>query len=490
MSPTRGPLVPWSLGSLVPWSLGSLLLFAPTLSAQAPDRSKAPVPGPTPSLTLPAVQTTRLSNGLRVQLVEMHEVPLVKIGLVVPAGAAEDPAGKFGVASLTAAMLDEGAGTRSALEIAEEVAYLGATLTTGSSYDASSVTAGVPVARIEPTLALMADVVVRPTFPDAELERLRTEILTGMLQARDNPAAIASLAFPRLLYGTAHRYGTAENGTPESVKAIAVDDLRAFYRTRYRPDTATLTVVGDVTKDQVVPMLERVFGGWKAEGQPPARADLPDAPQPASRSIVLVDKPGAAQSQVRIGWVGVPRATPDYFPLTVANTLLGGSFTSRLNTNLRETHGYAYGAFSQFAMRREAGPFFAGAGVQTDKTAESVREFFNEFDAIRTPIPVDEFGKAQRNVALSFPGEFETAGDLLARLQAKVALDLPDDVYATYVQKVSAVTPAEALKAMTARVQPSKFLVVVVGDREKVEQPLRALGLGPVRVMTVEDALR
>jgi zinc protease len=470
--------------------LGFLLAVSTPLAAQGPDRSRAPAPGPAPSVTLPPVQTARLSNGLRVQLVEMHEVPLVKIGLVVPAGAAEDPTGKFGVANLTAAMLDEGAGTRSALEIAEEVAYLGATLTTASSYDSSSVTAGVPVARIEPTLALMADVVMHPTFPAAELERLRTEILTGMLQARDNPEAIATLAFPRLLYGTAHRYGTAENGTPESVKAIAVDDLRAFYRTRYRPDTSTLIVVGDVTKDQAVPMLERAFGGWTAEGPPPARANLPDAPQPASRSIVLIDKPGAAQSQVRIGWVGVPRSTPDYFPLTVANTLLGGSFTSRLNTNLRETHGYAYGAFSLFAMRREAGPFFAGAGVQTDKTAESVREFFHEFDAIRTPIPAEEFGKAQRNVALSFPGEFETTGDLLARLQAKVALGLPEDVYATYVAKVTSVTPAEASKAMTERVQPSKFLVVVVGDREKVEAPLRALGLGEVRVMTVEEALR
>jgi zinc protease len=482
MSRARGPLAPWSLGLLLGFSI--------TLVAQGPDRSIAPAPGPAPSLTLPPVQTGRLSNGLRVQLVEMHEVPLVKVGLVIPAGAAEDPVGKFGVASLTAAMLDEGAGTRSTLELAEEVAYLGATLTTASSYDWSSVAAGVPVARMEPALALMADIVMRPSFPAAELERLRTETLTAMLQARDDPAAVAALAFPRLLFGTAHRYGTAENGTPGTVKAMTVDDVRAFYQSRYRPDTATLIVVGDITKDRAVPMLERAFGSWQAVGAAPARVDLPDAPQPASRTIVLIDKPGAAQSQIRIGWVGVPRSTPEYFPLTVANTLLGGSFTSRLNTNLRETHGYAYGAFSQFVMRREAGPFFAGAGVQTDKTAESVREFFNEFDAIRTPIPAGEFGKAQRNVALSFPGEFETTGDLLARLQAKVALDLPDDVYSTYVPKVTAVTPAEASTAMAARVQPSRFLVVVVGDRKQVEAPLRALGLGPVRVLTVEEALR
>jgi predicted Zn-dependent peptidase len=468
-----------------------LVLGTAVVAAQTtPDRMKTPQPGPAPSLTLPPVQAAQLSNGLRVRLVEMHEVPIVKVALVVAAGASEDPAGKFGVAALTAAMLDEGAGSRSALEIADEVAYLGATLGTSSSYDASTISAGVPVARLEPTLALMADVARRPTFPAAELERLRTELLTGMLQAKDNPAAVASLAFPRLLFGTTHRYGTAENGTPETVKAMTVDDLRAFYQARYRPDTSHLLVVGDVTQASVLPLLERAFGTWSASGPTPARAAVPASPQPASRRIVLVDKPGAAQSQIRIGWVGVPRATPDYFPLTVANTLFGGSFTSRLNTNLRETHGYAYGASSQFVMRRHAGPFVAAAGVQTDKTGESVREFFNEFDAIRKPIPDDEFVKAQGNVALGFPGEFETTGDLISRLQAQVVLGLPDDVYSTYVQHVMAVTTAQAGKAMVEHVQPAKFLVVVVGDREKVEAPLKALKLGAVTVLSVDDALK
>ena len=467
-----------------------LIVGSAVVAAQPPDRSKLPAPGPAPALTLPAVQAAQLSNGLQVRLIEMHEVPIVKVALVVKAGASEDPAGKFGVASLTAAMLDEGAGARSALEIAEEVAYLGATLGTTSSYDATTVSAGVPVARLEPTLSLMADVALRPTFPAAELERLRTELLTGMLQAKDNPAAVASLAFPRLLFTAAHRYGTAENGTPESVKALTVDDLRAFYQARYRPDGACLLVVGDVTKAAVLPLLERAFGSWKATGAAPARAALPAAPQPASRRIVLVDKPGAAQSQIRIGWIGVPRVTPDYFPLTVANTLFGGSFTSRLNTNLRETHGYAYGASSQFVMRRYAGPFVSAAGVQTDKTAESVREFFNEFDAIRTPIPDEEFGKAQRNVALGFPGEFETTGDLIARLQTQVVLGLPDDVYTTFVQNTMAVTAAQASRAMAERVQPDRFLVVVVGDREKVEAPLKALKLGPVTVLSVDEALK
>jgi predicted Zn-dependent peptidase len=469
----------------------AVILLAPALAlAQAPDRSAAPALGPTPILSLPPVQRAQLANGLGVRLVEMHEVPVVRIALVFRNGAAADPSGKPGVASMTAAMLDEGAGSRSALEISDEVAFLGATLSSSSSYDASSVGVGVPVARIEPALALLADVALRPTFPAAELERLRTELLTNMLQTRDNPAAIASLTFPRLLYGTTHRYGTAENGTPESVKALTTDDLRAFHAAQYRPDAAQLIVVGDVTRAGVWPLLERTFGSWTASGAPPEPKAVPNAAQPAARRVVLVDKPGAAQSQIRIGWIGVPRKTPDFFALTVVNTILGGSFTSRLNMNLRETHGYAYGASSQFAMRRDAGPFVAAAGVQTDKTAESVREFFNEFAAIRTPIPAGEFAKAQGNLALGFPGDFETTGDLLARLQAQTVLGLPEDVYATYVPKVLAVTAADASRVTAQYVQPGKFLVVVVGDRAKVEAPLRALNLGPLTVLSVEEALR
>jgi zinc protease len=469
----------------------AVVLLVPALAvAQPPDRSKAPAPGPAPPLNLPTVQQARLSNGLELRLVEMHEVPVVRIRLVFRNGAAADPSGKPGVASLTAAMLDEGAGSHSALEIDDEAAFLGATLSTGSSYDASYVGIGVPVARIEPALALLADVALRPTFPAADLERLRTELLTSMLQTRDDPDDIASLAFPRLLYGAAHRYGTAAEGTPGSVKALTADDLRAFHQAQYRPDAAQLIVVGDVTKNAVLPLLERTFGGWTASGAAPTPQAVPDAHQAAARRVVLIDKPGAAQSQIRIGWIGVPRSTPDFFPLTVANTVLGGSFTSRLNTNLRETHGYAYGASSQFVMRRQAGPFVAAAGVQTDKTAESVREFFNEFDGIRKPIPADEFGKAQRNVALSFPGDFETTGDLLTRLQAQVVLGLPDDVYTSYVQKVLAVTPGDAARVTTQYIQPAKFLVVVVGDRAKVEAPLRALNLGPLTVLSVDEALK
>lgn len=466
------------------------ILGAVSMAAQPPDRAKAPVPGPPPVLTLPPVQQLRLSNGLPVRVVEMHEVPVVQIALVVRAGASADPAGKDGVASLTAAMLDEGAGTRGALEIADEAAFLGASLSTGSSYDGSFTRVSVPVARMEQAVTLLSDIGLKPTFPQAELERVKQQRITAMMQARDDPDAIAGLAFPRLLFGPAHRYGTDEEGTQTSLRALAPSDLRAFYDAHYRPDNAVLIVVGDVTPARVQSLLEPAFGSWKPSGGSAAASRLPAVAQPKARRILLIDKPGAAQSEIRIGWVGVPRSTPDYFPLTVLNTILGGSFTSRLNTNLRETHGYSYGAFSSFQMRRDPGAFVAAAGVQTDKTAESVREFFNELEGIRKPIPGEEFGKARRNVALGFATRFETTGALLGGLIDQYLLDLPEDVFTTYVPRVQQVAASDVARVAQQYIQPSRFLVVVVGDRATVEAPLRALNLGPVSVMSVQEALK
>ena len=457
------------------------------VAQERPDRSTAPRLGPTPKLTLPAIQKKTLSNGVPVWLIESHEVPLVQVNLLVLAGSAEDPAGAFGAASLTAAMLDEGAGNRSALEIADAVDFLGAVLTTGSSFDASSIRLNVPVARLGDALPVMADVALRPTFPPQELERLRQERLTAVLQAEDDPGQIADEVFNRIVFGAVHRYGTRTIGTAATLKAFKTDDLRGFHARYFVPANATLIVVGDTRMDSVLPLLEQQFGSWK--GTAAARAALPVAPQLERLQIYLVDKPGAEQSQIRIGWVGVPRTTPDYFPLQVLNTVLGGSFTSRLNQNLRETHGYSYGASSFFDMRLGAGPFIAAAGVQTDKTAEALHEFFNELNGIAKPIAADELTKAKNYLALGFPADFETTTDLSRRIEELVAYKLPESYYEQYVSNVQAVTSAAVQKAASAYVQPSKFAVVVVGDRKTVEAPIRALNLGPVRVMTVKEAL-
>jgi zinc protease len=471
-------------------ALGLFLFACVTLTAQqAADRSRPPALGPAPQLKLPTIQKRALSNGVPVWLIEAHEVPLVQVTLLLKSGSSDDPADKYGLASLTAAMLDEGAGSRSALEIADEIDFLGADLGTSSSFDASAVRLGVPVARLSQALSVMADVALRPTFPDAELERVRQERLTDLLQARDDAATVAPMAFARQLFGPSHRYGTGAIGTATTIKGFTTSDLKSFHAAAYQIANATLIVVGDLTADSVLPQLEKQFGSWRAGSTAPGHTTVPMAPQPAQRQIVLVDMPGAEQSQVRIGWVGVPRSAPDYFPLQVLNTILGGSFTSRLNQNLRETHGYSYGASSRFDMRLSAGPFFAGAGVQTDKTAEALREFFNELTAIAKPIPADELAKAKNYVAFGFPSNFETIGDFSAQIEQQIVYGLPDSYYADYVKNIQAVMAEAVAKAAATYIQPQRFLVVVVGDRKAIEPGIRALNLGMVRTMSVQEAL-
>ena len=461
-----------------------------TSLGQKPDRTRPPAIGPAPSLKLPAIQKHKLSNGLNVWIVEHHEVPLAQINLLVRSGSAADPIGKFGVGSLAAAMLDEGAGSRSALELADALEFLGANLSTTSSFDYSAVRMSVPVSKLTDALPLMADVAMRPTFPDAELDRLRKERLTNLLQARDNPGALIQIAFPRIVYGPTHRYGTSANGLPPAIESLTAADLRAFYSAHYRPDNATLIVVGDVTPAAALPMLEKAFGGWKAAGMAPLVAEVSNAPQLKSRQIYLVDKPESAQSQIRIGWVGVPRSTPDYAALQVLNTILGGSFTSRLNDNLRERNGYAYGASSIFDTRLAAGPFFAAAGVQSDKTGEALKEFFNELNGILKPVPEDELVKARNYVALGFPGEFETTGDMAQKLEELVAYNLPDDTFTNFVAAVSKVSAADLQRLAARYIQPDKMAVVVVGDRKSIEGPIRELNLGPLTIVPIDDLFR
>jgi len=236
----------------------------------------------------------------------------------------------------------------------------------------------------------------------------------------------------------------------------------------------------------VMPLLEKTFGGWKASGAAAAEK-LPAVEPPATRQVYLIDKPGAPQSQIRIGTIGVPRSTPDYFPLTVMNTILGGSFTSRLNNNLREVHGYTYGASSSFDMRLGAGPFFAAAGVQTDKTVEALKEFFNELNAILKPVPAEELSRAKNYVSLRYPSAFETTGDISRRLEDALVYHLPDDYFAKYVQNIQAVTPADVQRVAQKYVQPDRVVVVVVGDLKAIEPGIRALNLGPVKIMTIDE---
>ncbi|HKB13824.1 MAG TPA: pitrilysin family protein [Vicinamibacterales bacterium] len=473
---------------MLAWLISSVAIFAiATISAQqAPDRTHPPQPGPPAPLRLPAIQKQKLSNGLPVWIVETHKVPVAQVNLVVFSGTANDPPGKFGIASFAAAMLEEGAASRSALEIADAIDYLGADLGASTSSDYSAVRLHVPVARVADALPIMADVALRPTFPRDELDRQRQQRLTSVLQARDDPPTIAAIAFARVLYGKSHRYGTPQMGTAETIRTFTADDLRGFYASTFRPESSTLLAIGDFQGATVVPLLERQFGSWKSSGAAAAEK-MPPVEPIAARQIVLIDKPGAPQSQIRIGAVGVPRATPDYFPLIVMNTVLGGSFTSRLNNNLREVHGYAYGAGSGFDMRLDAGPFTASAGVQTDKTAEALKEFFNELNGMLKPVPADELARAKNYVALRYPSAFETTGDISRRLEDALVYHLPDDYFSKYVENIQAVTVADAQRVAQKYLHPDRMAVVVVGDVKTIEPGIRALNLGPIKTMTIDE---
>lgn len=478
--------------ALASFAAFGVLLTTPLVAqswAQGPDRSKAPALGPAPALTLPPIVKRTLSNGLPVWIVEMHKVPLMNATLLVKSGASADPAGKTGVASVTADMLDEGAGSRSALDLADDVAFLGASLVTAGDWDSTIVRMQTPVAKADQALSIMSDVALRPAFSAAEFDRVKKTRLTSILQGRDNPSTLASLAFNKVLYGDAHRYGAPIGGTEASLTGMTVADVKAFHGRVFQPGNAQLIIVGDVTPSEILPALEKQFGAWKNTGTV-AKATLPAAPAAGDRTVYLVDKPGAAQSQIRIGLVGVPRSTPDYFTIDVMNTVLGGSFTSRLNQNLREQHGYAYGASSGFSMRQFAGPFTAAAGVQTDKTVESLREFFKELDAIREPMPAADLERGRNYEALGFPSAFETLNGVAGELTSLAVYNLPESFFADYVPKITAVTAADAQAAAQKYIVPGHFAIVVVGDLSKIEAGIRAANFAPVKVIPVDELIK
>ncbi|HLB82010.1 MAG TPA: pitrilysin family protein [Gemmatimonadales bacterium] len=448
------------------------------LSAQV-DRSKPPTLPPPPALKLPAVQTAVLPNGVTLAVVEMHKVPVVDVQVLVDAGAARDPGDLPGLATFTALMLQQGAGTRGALDVADEAAFLGAQLNTAATVDGAAASLHVTRRRLEAALDLLVDVVLRPTFPDSEVARQRELRGAQLVQQRDEPVAVANVAFPAIVYGAAHPYGHALNGTEAATTALTRDRVADFYRAYYRPNAARVLVVGDISPAQARRLVTARFGGWQ-------RGDIPGltggaAPARAARAIYLIDKPGAAQSVIRIGHVGPARSTPDWYALEVLNTVLGGAFTSRLNQNLRETHAYTYGAFSQFAARRLAGAFVALASVVTAKTDSSLVEFLKELRRIRDErVPDAELAKAKAYVTLGLPGEFETTGGAAARFRELLSYGLPLDYYDRYIERIGAVTAADVQRVARQYIDPDHFDIVVVGDKTQIEAGIRALNEGPI----------
>jgi zinc protease len=454
-----------------------------SLGAQPGGRIIPPPLGPPPKIALPPIHDSQLANGMRVLVVERHEIPLVDAVLVVGIGPEADPPGKAGVATLVASMLTRGTPTRTATDIAKETAMLGASIDAASSWDHSIVVLHVPTATLDGAWPIFADVALHPSFPDSEFDRVKRERLTELVELSDRPQEVADRALATVLYGPDRPYGRPTTGTQQSIDAITVDDIGNFYRAGYTAGNATLIVVGDVTADAVDAKAQELFGAWE-HGTRDADAVLYEPPPTKPTAIYVINKSDAPQSSIRIGDVAVARSTPDYFPIEVMNTILGGAFTSRLNEDLRETHAYTYGAFSGFAMRRGAGPFVAEAEVVATKTDSSLLQFMHELKDIRDTVPLAELRKAKRYLELQLPGELETSRDIAGQLVPVVTYHLPLDYYNTYQARIQVVTRADVQRVAKKYIDPSHLAVVVVGDSASIEGPLRATGIGPIRPIT------
>jgi predicted Zn-dependent peptidase len=447
----------------------------------AADRTRLPAPGPERPFHFPAVQRGALGNGLRVWTVEHHQVPLVTVLVVVPAGAAADPPERPGLAALTGDMLDEGCGNRSALDVHDVLGRLGAQLDTDVGYDATVIGLSTLRRSLDGGLALVGDMLMRPRFEQREFDRVRDLRLHRLLQLRDMPPALADRAFAELLYRQ-HPYGHQPIGTEGSLRALTVRDIVQFHRRVFVPSRTTVIAVGDATHRELAEAVRAAFGAWTAPADvsPPAEPDTyPAATAPANR-LAVVHRSGAAQSELRIGHVALPRRTPDYHACVVLNMVLGGQFVSRINMNLREEKGYTYGARTAFEFRRAPGPFSLQASVQADATVDAVREALAEIRAIRGERPVtrEELALGRAALTRGYPRSFETA-EQIARAAAQLALyGLPDDYFSTFVPTVMALTPENVTRAAASHLDPARMVAVIVGDRDKLGPSLATLELG------------
>jgi zinc protease len=464
---------------------GAACLAPCVLQAQASVQAASTTPpklaAPT-ALTLPTMVERTLPNGLKLVIVEQHETPVVDVALVVRTGSEADPAAKQGVAVLTADMLDEAAGAYNALGLAEQIGFLAIRLGTSAGLEQSTVSLHAARATLDSGMALMGDVVLRPSFPEQEFRRLRDQWVTSLLQEQDRGPALADRAYAALVYGEQHPYGRSTRGTKETAEAVTREDVQQFWSSWYRPNNATLVIVGDLSVAEAEALAARTFGGWARATLPPRPVYASNRMAPRPTTIYIVDKPKAAQSSFRIGGVGVARSTPDYYALQVLNTALGGSFTSRLNNTLREKKGYTYGANSGFAMRREAGPFTARAEVVSAKTDSALIEFMNELRGIRKPLPAEELAKTKRYLQLGYADRFESSGDIASQIASLVPYGLPLSTLGAFNAGIGAVTATTAQQAATKYLDPAKLTIVIAGDRASIEAGLRATKIAPVEL--------
>lgn len=444
-----------------------------------------PVVGAPPRLRPLDIRTHRFANGLTLACVEQRNLPIVDVEIVVRAGAALDDPQHAGRASMVAEMLDEGTSTRDVLQIAEEIDFLGAHLNISSGWDTTVLALHVLSSRWPSALDVMADVLLHPSFPEQEFARKKRERLTSFLQERDEARILANKAFARGVFGEAHPYGYPLSGTYATVEAMTLAQVRMFYDSHFTPANTFIVVVGDVVFEEVVALFEERFGGWQV--RVPAGRVLPAPPPIARTHLLLVDKPHAAQAEIRAGHAGPARGTPDYFPLVVLNTMLGGAFTSRLNLRLREQMGVTYGASSKFGWRMQSGLFWATSAVDSHAAAASIAVMLEEMRRLRDePLNKDEMGRAAQFIAYGLPRAFESTEDVAAHVREQLLHGFAADYWARYVERVLAVTPEEVAAAAARHLQPERAVGVVVADRREVERHLLALDIGDIMVTEVE----
>jgi zinc protease len=456
------------------------------LSGQALDRKKVPPPGRTPDLRVPVWTKTTLANGADFIVSEKHDLPLVSFSITLLGGAAQfEPADRTGLASITASMLSEGTKTRDGEALSNALQLLGTSVSTTIGTESGSMSFVSTSGKFGATLDILADMLVNSTFPGDALERIRAQRLVALTQAKAQPEAIAGRVFPRVLYGDGHPYGRIVS--EESLKAITREEIAKFHGSYFEPGRALITVVGDVTPASAKATVEKALAAWPKAGTRPAFT-YPALPEPAKTTIYLVDRAGAAQSNVAIGQPGPPRSTPDYYALQVMNTMLGGMFQSRLNANIREEKGYSYGVNSSFAFGKGPGAFRTGGAIVGDKTDAALNEFMKELRGIlgARPITDDELATAKDSLIQRLPATFASVGAINNALTTLWTQGLPDDYYQQYTKAVAAVTKDDALRVAKKYIDLDKLAIVIVGDRASIDAPLKATNVAPITYLDIE----
>jgi zinc protease len=449
------------------------------------DRTQPPQPGPVRTFEFPQVERTVLPNGLSLFTARQGAVPIATARIVLDAGVTREPGELAGVAHLTAHTIDTGTTHKDARTLSWELERMGAQLEVFTGFDATGISVTAPAEQMPAALALLSEIVIDARFPEDEVQRVRTEQLGEIEQRRSDPRSLASDEAVRFIYGADATYGRPTLGNRETVERLTAGDVRAFYHDRYAPGGAALVLVGaldDVTRAAAIEQVS----AWQGEAAPTRSVREPS--RSAAPVVHVVDRPGAVQSEIRIGHPGPTRSDPDYFALQVLNSILGGAFTSRLNMNLREKQGFTYGVRSSFAFRKGPGPFLISTAVASDVTARAIQETLKEIDGLRAEGPTDDEIRNTRDyLAGLLPLELQTTNQLATRLSELFVYDLPDSYFRTYRERIAAVTRADAQRVAQQHITRERLTFVVVGDGTQITESLRDLGLGPVEVHSADE---